>query len=693
MKKLFLVFFSFLLLFTLVVCKNGNGGEVKEKRKITFNVQMPKLEGDDYTFVVYGSFSNWEVNPKYILAEQDDHYTITVNVEKDSVVEYKYAIYEAGEDSMEEAMLDGSDMEKRKVTADEDKTVNDTVERFKGVNLASEVPEVRQLLDNTFYDNDHGNVHTINYQEGAMIVTYSKKENNNWSCIIRQLDEDMRGKLHTITFKFVGEKGVEYLFKVEGGDGAQEETVLGTGVYQEYTMTIVDTARNSTRLVIFGHRGLAGTLDNPVTGSYTILSIEATIKEPEPEKPYVPGENPIHILAIGNSFSDDGLWLIYNILADLGYDDIIVANLYIGGCSVEAHKNNLQKDSPAYTYRVNKNGTWISKDGFKASTALEAEKWDFISLQQASNYSGLVNYYVDADISYIYSYAKEIAEVKNPDVKFVWQMTWAYQQNSTHSAFPNYGSNQMTMYNGILTATQQVIANNQFHPIIVPSGTAIQNLRTTFIGDNVTRDGYHLNEAFGRYTAALTWAIKLTGKDISEVSAPPSVASKLVPLCKESAKNACLKPFEITESEYKVDEEIAAINLDDLILLDSQYYILGNGYYNSQDSSKFLQRINDGSDFCNGFITTKLFTKNDLPIGSVIVVDSGYQYRPEGWIDEAKQTSRNGNTTEEKVLVTEEWWANYIYRAFNISKVGGGVLTGDAYTEALSHFKIYIPKQ
>ena len=665
------------------------------KIAIKFELTIPDLVKGEYEFVIKGSFSNWKCQEEYKLAKDGDKYSITLEFEEGKRIEYKYAIFDEENGSgVVEVMLDGKDIANRVVNVSEEATIEDSVARFKGIKLASEAEQVKELLDNTFYDNDRGAVHQLAFdnETGKLTVSYSKAEGKAWSCIIRPFTSEESGLLSTITFTFKGEKDVEYLFKVEGGDSNQEEAVVGNGEIQEYTMRIGESAINSARLVIFGHKGVTGTTSAPVTGSYELISIKAVLKEPVPEEERVPGENPIHILAIGNSFSDDGLWLLYNILEQLGYDDIIVANLYIGGCTVATHKSNLSSDAAAYTYRINKDGTWVNKNGYKASKALAEQRWDYISLQQASDHSGLVDKYVEADINYIYEYALNIAKEKNPDVKFVWHMTWAYQQNSTHSAFVNYNKDQLTMYNGILNAVQTVIVPNSHNPIIVPSGTTIQNLRTTFLGDTITRDGYHLNEAFGRYAAALTWAIKLTGKDISNISRPASVLAKHDALCKEAAINACAKPFEVTNSIYTEDSNQIVINYDNYDLLEQSDYIIGNGYYNSGDSTKYLVPIQDGSDFCNKFITTKLFTPEDLPIGSIIVVGSGYQYRPEGWIDEAKQANRNGNTTEKIIIVDEAWWANYIYRAFNLSKLDGTVLVNDHYTTALENFKIYIPK-
>jgi hypothetical protein len=38
-----------------------------------------------------------------------------------------------------------------------------------------------------------------------------------------------------------------------------------------------------------------------------------------------------------------------------------------------------------------------------------------------------------------------------------------------------------------------------------PVGTSVQNARTSYAGDTVTRDGFHMNYDLGRYMAALTW--------------------------------------------------------------------------------------------------------------------------------------------------------------------------------------------
>ena len=74
-------------------------------------------------------------------------------------------------------------------------------------------------------------------------------------------------------------------------------------------------------------------------------------------------------------------------------------------------------------------------------------------------------------------------------------------------------------------------------------------------------------------------------------------------------------------------------------------------------------------------------------------VDSGWQYRPEGWqTEDSKNTSaRPGNVSESIITVTDAWWGDYTLRAFNISQNPQTDISSKV-DEAKEHFRIYIPK-
>lgn len=84
----------------------------------------------------------------------------------------------------------------------------------------------------------------------------------------------------------------------------------------------------------------------------------------------------------------------------------------------------------------------------------------------------------------------------------------------------------------------------------------------------------------------------------------------------------------------------------------------------------------------------------------MIVLKSGYQYRPEGWVTlTTKNTSATRPTNVEAsgsnsiVVVNDSWWGSWNYRAFNLAKFKNPNLT-DAEQETLeSCFAIFKPKQ
>jgi beta-glucosidase len=255
------------------------------------------------------------------------------------------------------------------------------------------------------------------------------------------------------------------------------------------------------------------------------------------------GEKLIRVLAIGNSFSEDA---VENNLHELGMAQgtcIVVGNLYIGGCPLQRHWKNAETDAPAYRYRkVKADGSRQQLDNTPLSTALKDEPWDYISMQQASGYSGQYETF-EPYLKNLIAYVKKLA----PRAKIIWHETWAYQHNSTHGAFPSYGCNQTTMFNRIVEAAQQAMKDNGIK-IVVPSGTAIQDARTTFIGDNMNRDGYHLNKSYGRYTAACTWVETLTGKSVVGNSyKPQGVSDDLARAAQLSAHAAVQNPWKVTD--------------------------------------------------------------------------------------------------------------------------------------------------
>ena len=253
----------------------------------------------------------------------------------------------------------------------------------------------------------------------------------------------------------------------------------------------------------------------------------------------------LKILCIGNSFSDDTTKYLGYISSELGAKNFSYGNLYIPGCTLKTHYENAMGDLGKYEYRTTKDGDWTTVPESKLSTALKDEDWDYISFQQQSGTSGKPETYVY--LNDLIEYVKGFC----PDATLLWNMTWAYQSDSTHSQFEYYGKNQLNMYNAITSTTKELIATDKRFTYISPVGTAIQNMRTSFVGDTVTRDGFHLSFNIGRFIAALTFFKTITGKSIDDVKFRPREFDEATinPII-ESVNNAIENPFEITKSTY-----------------------------------------------------------------------------------------------------------------------------------------------
>lgn len=253
----------------------------------------------------------------------------------------------------------------------------------------------------------------------------------------------------------------------------------------------------------------------------------------------------IRILAIGNSFSEDAIEYYLFGLAKAGGYKVIIGNLYIGGAPLDLHLQNAKEDKPAYEYR--KVGMDGKKERFPQTSiakALADENWNFISFQQSSPKSGMFETYVEP-LPLLFNYVK--AKATNPKVKYVWHQTWAYAQNSTHNGFVSYNKDQARMYAGIVDASRKAMKLVPFD-VLVPSGTAIQNARTSFLGDHLCRDGYHLDLNIGRYIASCTWYEAIFRKNvIGNTFRPEKVTEKEAEVGQIAAHKAVKKPYKVSQ--------------------------------------------------------------------------------------------------------------------------------------------------
>ncbi|MGO1244913.1 MAG: DUF4886 domain-containing protein [Sphingobacterium sp.] len=252
----------------------------------------------------------------------------------------------------------------------------------------------------------------------------------------------------------------------------------------------------------------------------------------------------IRILAIGNSFSEDGVETYLHELADAGNKKIIIGNMYIGGAPLSLHLENSKNGAANYSYRkIGLDGIKKTKEKISLAQALTDEPWDYISFQQVSSLSGKYEVIMQS-LPDLTVYVRKKVGTKP---QFIYHQTWAYQHDSKHEGFAIYDKNQRTMYRAIAKTTKRLKKEFDF-AFIVPAGTAIQNGRTSSIGDNFTRDGYHLQLDYGRFTAACAWYEKLFNLDVRQNSyIPTNVNSEQATIAKAAAHNAIKRPFKISK--------------------------------------------------------------------------------------------------------------------------------------------------
>ncbi len=252
----------------------------------------------------------------------------------------------------------------------------------------------------------------------------------------------------------------------------------------------------------------------------------------------------VRILAIGNSFSQDAVEQYLHELAEAEGISTIIGNMFIGGCSLERHVKTARDNAPAYAYRkIGTDGKKREKGKMSLEAVLADEDWDYVSLQQASPFSGMYETY-EASLPELIAYVKARLPKKT---KLMLHQTWAYASTSRHSGFKNYNCNQLTMYQAIADAVKKAAKVNKIK-IVIPSGTAIQNARTSFIGDHLNRDGYHLDVKVGRYTAACTWFERIFKHNVvGNPYAPEGLDEARKTVAQQAAHAAVKHPYKVTD--------------------------------------------------------------------------------------------------------------------------------------------------
>ena len=244
----------------------------------------------------------------------------------------------------------------------------------------------------------------------------------------------------------------------------------------------------------------------------------------------------LKVLMIGNSFSICALRYLPEVALDRGRK-LDLASLYIGGCSLERHWRNVEAAATnglfrPYAYNRKVDGKPLEGVHRRnIQEVLEKERWDVVTIQQASHCSWRPDTYSpfgDNLVEYIRSHA--------PQARIVVQETWSY--TPWDKRLKTWKIDQDEMYARLHDAYAAFAARHGLE--VIPMGTAVQEWRRRLpvkyaensLGGDVVGGGrqdprdhfkrqadnswapncdvFHLSSR-GEYFQALVWAAFLFG--------------------------------------------------------------------------------------------------------------------------------------------------------------------------------------
>ena len=210
----------------------------------------------------------------------------------------------------------------------------------------------------------------------------------------------------------------------------------------------------------------------------------------------------VRVLSIGNSFSRDAFSYVPFLMEEMvPAAEVEFGILYIGGCSLERHRRNLESGEPAYEFDFYRTGQqhWTLERQVSLQQGVERLPWDIIILQQqsaASRYYETYQPHLDILLDYL--------RRARPQATFAWLMTQAY--GTGYKPLGNMSMDEM--WARVNAASQRALDETAIQ-LMIPAGTGIQNARYTPLdrlgaAGHLVNDGFHLQEGIPPLIEGLT---------------------------------------------------------------------------------------------------------------------------------------------------------------------------------------------
>lgn len=269
--------------------------------------------------------------------------------------------------------------------------------------------------------------------------------------------------------------------------------------------------------------------------------------------------NPLKILLIGNSFSQNATTYLKEISKEKGHE-LVIGHAEIGGCSLQKHWSLAELASKEPT-----NPKGRPYQGKSLQMLLSEGKWDVVTLQQYSMLS--------ADRETYFPYIKNLFDTirkYQPQARIVLHQTWAYRSDSKSFgkvSRKKFAATEQEMYEKSRAAYHMVA--DSLHIEIIPTGDAFwamsndpkwmykkdekfnfdnhtypdlpdqtNSLNRGYMWDDNQKllfDTHHASNA-GKYLGSLVWYSFLFGEPASKVHfVPVDVPAKFAARLRECA--------------------------------------------------------------------------------------------------------------------------------------------------------------
>lgn len=278
-------------------------------------------------------------------------------------------------------------------------------------------------------------------------------------------------------------------------------------------------------------------------------------------------EPALRILFIGNSFTKDAVEHLPGMVHAAGIGALKMTHLYYGGRTIPEYADGYAtvKDYTCYKYLPG-TSVWLSYSGYSIEEVVKSEPWDIVCLQEHTGNKAAWSW----NATEKGAIESLIGAVKSDNAKtprFVYIMSQAYSDmdkiGSGSQPYKTF-TTQSEMFDVIVSQARKILDETEIEQII-PTGTVLQNLRTSSLNNSMdlTRDGYHMDYGLSRYAAACAVfesiisasfdnvkldsnTFRYTISDTASGSYSTPVTDENAPVALRAARYALATPFAVT---------------------------------------------------------------------------------------------------------------------------------------------------